>query len=116
MRSLITASAHGCSGTLPGGRSAARLSRCFTGLVGSQKPERSILPSGVRGGGLLRSTLPSFALGTFFIGCSGHCAAVVALMAQTARRPANRWMRDRVIVVMVPATGAECAQKIQAGF
>src|SRR5204862_3397287 len=78
------ASAHGCNGTSPGFRSAARFSRCFTGSVGIQNPDRSTLPSDVRGGGALKSILPLEVRGTFFHGYGSHWAT-----AGTSRAVAN---------------------------
>src|SRR5215469_15330429 len=52
--------------------------------AGSHKPEKSGLPSAVRGGGAARSILPSFVLGPG-VGYPGHCAnIVIALVARAA--------------------------------
>src|SRR6185369_5116889 len=49
----------------------------------SQIPERSGLPSAVRGAGAFRFGFPSAVFGTPGVGCSGHCAHSVTALANT---------------------------------
>src|SRR5579864_5368651 len=58
LRSLVSASAHGWIGNSPGLRSAARFTRYLV-LGGFQIPERSGLPSGLRGAGADMLIFPS---------------------------------------------------------
>ncbi len=79
MRSLYSWRAHGCSGMSSGFMSAAKLISHFTWSLivapGIQKPDRSGLPSDVRGGGAFMSIRPFGSRGTFFHGYDGHCAS-----------------------------------------
>src|SRR5882672_10347673 len=72
-------SANVASGGLPGGALPGFSLRRET----SQMPERSGLPSEVRGVGALRFTLPSGPLGTVGCGYLGHCANTEAEKAAT---------------------------------
>ena len=53
--------------------------RCTAALSGAPRhvPEKSGLPSGVRGAGAFMSGLPSAVLGVGYTGHAGHCAASV---------------------------------------
>src|SRR5579859_7370957 len=74
MRSFVSAAAHGCMGTSSGLRSAAIFCKYFTpGLC--HTPERSGLPSALRGAGAARFGLPSLVRGVDLSGSFNHCAA-----------------------------------------
>src|ERR1700679_2890822 len=73
MRYLVSAAAHGSIGTSPGFKSAARFCKYF-GPGTIHIPERSALPSALRGVGAVRSALPSFVLGIPLSGSFSHCA------------------------------------------
>src|SRR5215467_8360667 len=51
---------------------------------GFQTPDRSGLPSSVRGAGAERSTAPLFVRGTFAVGYLTHCAPSVTAIASTS--------------------------------
>ena len=71
-RASTTARAHGWISS--GFRSAAML-RAYFGENFVHRPERSGLPSGVRGAGAVRFGLPSAVRGMPAVGCFSHCAA-----------------------------------------
>src|SRR5579863_4929890 len=75
MRSFVSASAQGCIGSSPGLKSAAMLTRYFA-LAVPQMPERSGLPSALRGAGAARFGLPSRVRGVPLPGTCNHCAAM----------------------------------------
>src|SRR5262245_51067813 len=90
-------------GISSGLRSAARLSKCLTGLEGIQKPERSGLPSAVLRVGALRSTFPSGVRGMFFHGYGSHCACAAMVIANTKTRTAkNLFVMTAVLFIMTP--------------
>src|SRR6185436_9930372 len=55
--------------------------RLYLGEILFHRPERSGLPSGVRGAGAARFGLPSGERGIPVVGCVSHCAATGALSA-----------------------------------
>src|SRR5207249_5797014 len=55
--------------------------RAYFGEILSHRPERSGLPSGVRGAGAVRFGLPSGVRGIPGVGCFSHCAVSGALSA-----------------------------------
>src|ERR1700674_1304460 len=87
------ASAHGCMGTSPGLRSAARFRRYFG--LGFQIPERSGLPYGIFGAGAVRFGLPSAVRGTLGVLLVSHCAE-----AEQLKSPANAMIRR--LCMMLP--------------
>src|ERR1700735_3621737 len=86
MRSLVSASAHGCIGTSPGFKSAARFCK-YLGLGTIQIPDRSALPFALCGAGAVRSGWPSFVLGIPLSGTFSHCADSGAAIASSVHRP-----------------------------
>src|SRR5580704_2873754 len=85
-RSSTNFSAHGCIS--PGFRSAAML-REYLGEILFHTPERSGLPSAVRGTGAARLGLPAAVRGMPGVGRFSHCAAsgagAIAMLAAAAR-------------------------------
>jgi hypothetical protein len=71
----------------------------------SRIPERSGVPSGVRGAGAAMSTLPSRSLGTPAVGYDGHCAVTGMVSSKTKRRsPVFR----QLCIGISPGRNAEC--------
>src|SRR5262245_57134173 len=66
--------------------------REYFGEIFVQRPERSGLPSGVRGAGAARFTLPSGVRGKLAVGWFNHCAEAGALSATMMRAIAGAFI------------------------
>src|SRR5688500_6402645 len=111
-RSAMTARAHGRISF--GSRSAAML-RAYFGEYFIHSPERSGLPSGVRGAGAVKFGLPSAVRGMPGVGCVSHWAASGVLSA-TVLQPAHTSHRPHRVVFPAPtATFAMLPLDLRAG-
>src|SRR5437762_3525291 len=104
MRCWANVSAHGW--TSPGFRSAATL-RSYLSEILCHIPDRSGLPSAVRGAGAVRFGLPSAVRGMPGVGYVNHCAASGAVEAKKMIAKTTLFIRDLLRATVVSCQPTE---------